>query len=61
MKKIIALILFNFFITSINSQTKDSLSNLLLKEIPITENKLEGMPDVKDNVIYAGKKTKLFY
>ena len=59
MKKIIALILFNLFITSINSQTKDSLSILLLKEIPITENKLEGMPDVKDNVIYAGKKNEV--
>ena len=59
------LILFAIFIvfSSAFSQKIDSIKILILKEIPILENKwlgeIERMPDIKENVIYAGKKTEV--
>ena len=56
------LILFAIFIafSTAFSQKIDSIKILILKEIPILENKslgeVERMPDIKENVIYAGKK-----
>jgi Fe(3+) dicitrate transport protein len=58
-------ILFAIFIvfSSAFSQKIDSIKILILKEIPILENKwlgeIERMPDIKENVIYAGKKTEV--
>ena len=59
------LILFAIFIafSTAFSQKNDSIKIIILKEIPILENKwlgeIERMPDIKENVIYAGKKTEV--
>lgn len=59
------LILFAIFIafSTVFSQKNDSIKIIILKEIPILENKwlgeIERMPDIKENVIYAGKKTEV--
>jgi len=48
----------------INAQQQDSTKTIDLNEIIIKENEeigeVERMPEMKDNVIYAGKKQKLF-
>jgi Fe(3+) dicitrate transport protein len=59
------LILFAIFIafSTAFSQKIDSIKIIILKEIPILENKslgeVERMPDINENVIYAGKKTEV--
>jgi len=59
MKKIIILSLFITIYNNLQSQKKDSLSDLKLPDIIITEMKLSRLPDLKDNVIYAGKKNEV--
>ena len=59
MKKIIILSLFITIYNNLHSQKKDSLSDLKLPDIIITDVKLNRMPDLKDNVIYAGKKNEV--
>jgi Fe(3+) dicitrate transport protein len=61
MKKIITLSLFITIYNNLQSQKKDSLSDLNLQDIIITDVKLNRMPDLKDNVIYAGKKNEIIY
>jgi len=64
MKKLIPLILvINFCVLSGYSQQSDTTKTLLLNEIIIQESQsvseIERMPDVKENVLYAGKKTEV--
>ena len=59
MKKIIIISLFITIYNNLHSQKKDSLSDLKLPDIIITDVKLNRMPDLKDNVIYAGKKNEV--
>ena len=64
MKILISLILiFSFTVLGGYSQQSDTTKTLLLNEIVIQENQsvseIERMPDIKENVIYAGKKTEV--
>lgn len=61
MKKIITLSLFVTIFNNLHSQKKDSLSDLNLQDIIISDVKLNRMPDLKDNVIYAGKKNDIIF
>ena len=59
MKKIIVLSLFLTLFNNLKSQEKDTLKDLNLQDVIITDLKLNKMPDLKDNVIYAGKKNEV--
>ncbi len=63
MKKLILLLIIASVSHKIHAQQKDTSKIVTLDEIIINENKsvfgMERMPDMKDNVIYAGKKTEV--
>ena len=66
MKKSIILfsVVFGAF-PSVYSQQNDTSKTIMLKEVVINEtenlSEIDRMPDVKGNVVYAGKKMKLYY
>ena len=64
MKKIALLLALPFVSSSlVFSQQNDSTKIITLKEVTIGEDQsqrtIERLPDVKDNVIYGGKKTEI--
>lgn len=64
MKKLIPLILvFSFSVLTGHTQQSDTTKTLLLNEIIIQEkqtvSEIDRMPELKENVLYAGKKTEV--
>ncbi len=62
-KNILFIILSTFFVFEIKSQNTDTTKTLLLNDLIIRDQKvlggIERMPDLKENVIFAGKKSEV--
>jgi Fe(3+) dicitrate transport protein len=62
-KNTLFIILSTFFVFEVKSQIADTTKSLLLNDMIIRDQKVLGgverMPDIKDNVIFAGKKSEV--
>ena len=62
-KNILFIILSTFFVFEVKSQNTDTTKTLLLNDLIIRDQKVLGgverMPDIKDNIIFAGKKSEV--
>jgi len=62
-KNTLFIIISTFFVFEVKSQNADTTKSLLLNDLIIRDQKVLGgverMPDIKDNVIFAGKKSEV--